>query len=149
MPNPLQQLAMLLRRVRFYLNRERFENELAEEMRFHVEMKARDHQHSGMSDADARRRASIEFGGIVQVQEEVRDTWTWGWLDAFVADVRYAMRGLLRSWGFSLGTVAVGKRADLLLLDANPLEGLDALRDPVAVVLAGEWLPRAWLRQER
>jgi imidazolonepropionase-like amidohydrolase len=49
----------------------------------------------------------------------------------------------------SLGTIAVGKRADLLLLDANPLESLDALRDPVAVVLAGDWLPRGWLRQER
>jgi imidazolonepropionase-like amidohydrolase len=49
----------------------------------------------------------------------------------------------------SLGTVAPGKRADLLLLDTNPLNGLDALRDPVAVILAGEWLPRTWLRQAR
>ena len=49
----------------------------------------------------------------------------------------------------SLGTVAVGKRADLLLLDSNPLSHLDALRDPVAVVLAGEWLPRTWLRSVR
>lgn len=49
----------------------------------------------------------------------------------------------------SIGTVAEGKRADLLLLDSNPLNNLDALRDPVAVVLAGEWLPRTWLRGER
>ena len=49
----------------------------------------------------------------------------------------------------SLGTVTVGKRADLLLLDANPLNNLDALRDPVAVILAGEWLPRTWLRSAR
>jgi imidazolonepropionase-like amidohydrolase len=49
----------------------------------------------------------------------------------------------------STGTVAEGKRADLLLLDANPLNDLDALRDPVAVVLAGEWLPRTWLRSQR
>jgi imidazolonepropionase-like amidohydrolase len=49
----------------------------------------------------------------------------------------------------SLGTVTMGKRADLVLLDANPLESLDALRDPVAVVLGGEWLPRSWLRTAR
>ena len=49
----------------------------------------------------------------------------------------------------SIGTVTEGKRADLLLLDRNPLNDLDALRDPVAVVLAGEWLPRAWLRGAR
>ena len=46
-------LAELTRRIRFYLNRERFENELAEEMRFHLEMKARDHEHAGMSVPDA------------------------------------------------------------------------------------------------
>ena len=44
MPRPIDRLATLLRRVRFYLDRERFERELAEEMRFHVEMKVRDHR---------------------------------------------------------------------------------------------------------
>ena len=53
MPSPIQYVAELLRRVRFYLNRERFERELAEEMRFHVEMKARDHESAGMSAEDA------------------------------------------------------------------------------------------------
>ena len=43
MPGPIEHIAMLVRRMRFYLNRERFERELAEEMRFHVEMTARDH----------------------------------------------------------------------------------------------------------
>ena len=36
MPSPLQRFAELTRRIRFYVNRERFERELAEEMRFHV-----------------------------------------------------------------------------------------------------------------
>ena len=49
MPGPIERLAIVARRVRFYLNRERFERELAEEMRFHVEMKARDHEQAGMS----------------------------------------------------------------------------------------------------
>ena len=42
-----------------------------------------------------------------QVQEAVRDTWIWRWLDALVRDVRYAMRSLIKSWGFALGAGAV------------------------------------------
>lgn len=41
-----------------------------------------------------------------------------------------------------VGTIEVGKRADLILLDANPLESLDALRNPAGVMVRGGWLPR-------
>ncbi len=41
-----------------------------------------------------------------------------------------------------LGILAPGKRADLLLVDGNPLESLSHLRDPAGVMLAGRWLPR-------
>ncbi len=41
-----------------------------------------------------------------------------------------------------VGTVEVGKRADLLLLDASPLDSLDALRSPAGVMVRGAWLPR-------
>ena len=44
------------------------------------------------------------------------------------------------------GTIAVGKRADLLLLDRNPLETLDALDHPVGVMVRGRWLPRERLQ---
>jgi predicted permease len=50
---------------------------------------------------------SIELGGVPQVQEAVRDTWIWRWLDALVHDVRYAARSMTRSWGFALGASAV------------------------------------------
>lgn len=43
------------------------------------------------------------------------------------------------------GTVAPGRRADLVLLDANPLDGLATLRRPRAVVAAGKLLDRATL----
>ena len=45
-----------------------------------------------LSEPEARRQASLELGGVPQVQEAVRDTWIWRWLDALVRDVRYAMR---------------------------------------------------------
>jgi imidazolonepropionase-like amidohydrolase len=40
------------------------------------------------------------------------------------------------------GTVEVGKRADLLLVEGDPLADLSRLRRPAGVVLAGRWLPR-------
>lgn len=40
------------------------------------------------------------------------------------------------------GTVAIGQRADLVLLDDNPLEGLDTLRQPRAVIVGGVVLNR-------
>jgi imidazolonepropionase-like amidohydrolase len=43
------------------------------------------------------------------------------------------------------GTVAQGKRADLLLLDANPLEDVKHTRDIAGVMVRGRWLPRSEL----
>ena len=43
------------------------------------------------------------------------------------------------------GTIAPGRRADLVLLDSNPLEGLAVLRRPRAVIAAGDYIDRAEL----
>jgi hypothetical protein len=45
------------------------------------------------------------------------------------------------------GSVVVGKTADLLLLNHNPLLNLASMRQPEAVVLAGFWYPKASLQQ--
>lgn len=46
----------------------------------------------------------------------------------------------------AFGTVEAGKRADLLLLENNPLEDLEALRTPTGVMIGGRWYARAALR---
>jgi imidazolonepropionase-like amidohydrolase len=45
----------------------------------------------------------------------------------------------------SVGTIEVGKRADLLLLSINPFVDLRAIRSPVGVMVRGRWLPAAEL----
>jgi imidazolonepropionase-like amidohydrolase len=45
------------------------------------------------------------------------------------------------------GSIAVGKTADLILLDHNPLLDLASMREPEAVVLAGHWYPKILLLQ--
>jgi imidazolonepropionase-like amidohydrolase len=46
-----------------------------------------------------------------------------------------------------VGSIAVGKRADLVLLERNPLEDLSAFNQPVGVMGRGRWLPRARLQE--
>jgi cytosine/adenosine deaminase-related metal-dependent hydrolase len=44
------------------------------------------------------------------------------------------------------GTIAVGKRADLLLIERNPLEDAAALNQPLGVMVRERWLPRETLQ---
>lgn len=91
----------------FRRKRAQLEHDLDRELRYHVDRRVDDMIQQGVSEPEARRRARIEFGGVEQVKEEVRDTWTWAWLEALAADSRYAIRSLRKSWGFSLGAVTV------------------------------------------
>ena len=106
MPTIAEQVATVFRRVRFYLDRERFERELAEEMRFHIDMKARDHEQAGMGAEDARFAARRRFGNQGRIQEQSGDVMAVGWLDATIQDVRYALRSLRKSLAFSVVVVA-------------------------------------------
>jgi len=47
----------------------------------------------------------------------------------------------------SFGTVQVGERADLLLLNHNPLDSVENVREPVGVMAAGRWMPASFLHQ--
>jgi putative ABC transport system permease protein len=91
----------------FRRRRDRLERDLDRELRYHVERRVEDMIADGLSEPEARRRASLELGGVPQVQEAVRDTWIWRWLDVFVRDVRYALRSLTKSWAFTVGAGAV------------------------------------------
>lgn len=47
----------------------------------------------------------------------------------------------------AFGSVAPGARADLILVEGNPLEDLARLRDPAGVMVGGRWLPRSEIRR--
>jgi predicted permease len=83
----------LCRRLRFLFRRRQFECDLEEEMRFHLEMKARE---SG-SMAAARR----QFGNATLLREDSRSAWGWTWLEAWIADFKYAARSLAKNPGFA------------------------------------------------
>lgn len=91
--------------------RRRMERELEKELRYHLDRRMDDLLRSGVSETEARRTLALEFGGVTQVREEVRDTWLWRWLDNGSRDLQYAGRLLRRSPVFAataLLSIALG-----------------------------------------
>jgi macrolide transport system ATP-binding/permease protein len=82
--------------------RDRLDQGMSEEIRFHIAERCAELQRSGMSPDDARRRAQIEFGGIEGVKDEIRDTRRFHLLHDFFEDIRFGLRLLRRNPAVSL-----------------------------------------------
>src|SRR5262245_15577780 len=80
----------------------RLEGELDRELQYHIDRRVTDLIHSGLPEAEARRRAALE---LAQVREEVRDIWLTRWLRDFVYDLRLSARSFLRSPSFTATAV--------------------------------------------
>jgi predicted permease len=72
-----------------------------EELEAHLDMATAENVRRGMSPEQARRQALLESGGLTQAAEAVRDQRGLPWLESLAADVRYALRTLTRSPGFT------------------------------------------------
>jgi hypothetical protein len=75
------------------------ENEMEDELRFHIQSRADDLEHSGLSRAQAERQARIEFGGYEKFKEECRETIGVQLFERMVQDVRFGWRVLRKSPG--------------------------------------------------
>lgn len=93
-------------RLRALLFRRRAEDELDEELQFHLAMGARKNLASGMDAADASREVRLQFGGIDQVKEGCRDARGVDFVQTAFRDLRYALAGFRRKPGFALTVIA-------------------------------------------
>jgi predicted permease len=133
------------------LQRDRVERQLDAELRDHFERLVADYVRAGATEADARRRTRLEFGGIEQVKEQCRDARGTRWVDEIVQDVRYGLRLLRRSPAFTLvavSSLALGIGANsaiFTLVDRVLLKSLP-VRDPQQLVLlsGGSWTNPVW-----
>jgi hypothetical protein len=98
-------LHTLCRRLRSLFLGSRFEPEMDEELRFHLERQIEDNIKAGMTPEEARYATRRTFGGVEQIKERCRDTHRFRFIEDFRQDVCYGFRMLLRNPGFSAVSV--------------------------------------------
>jgi len=79
--------------------------EMGEELRSHIELRADDLERSGLPRLEAERRARIEFGGRERYKEECHEALGNNFVETLIQDVRFSLRVLRQSPGFSIAAV--------------------------------------------
>jgi predicted permease len=126
--------------------RKQMMDDLEQDIREHIEMETRDNIARGMAPEEARYAAMRKFGNVTRVQEETREVWSLVWLEQLWQDVRYGMRVLGKSRGFTavaVLTLALGIGANTAifsLIDAVMLRSLPVENPKELVVL--KWSAR-------
>src|SRR6266699_1533713 len=87
-------LSDFLLRLRALFRRTAVDREIDEELRFQVDRQIESHKKAGLDDAEAARRARLEFGGLDQIKEEYRDALGVRAIDRLRQDVRFSLRSL-------------------------------------------------------
>ncbi len=101
----MSQLTRLTSLVCNLFQRRRAERELNDEVHSYVQLLADEKIRNGMSAEQARRSSRIEFGGVEQVKEQVREARLGHLLESFSRDLRITFRGLRKKPGFTIVVV--------------------------------------------
>ena len=129
----------IIGRLLAWRRRKELEQDLAEDLEAHVELLARDLVHDGLSHADALAAARRQVGNVTSHRESARDYWGFPVIEALLQDLRYAIRGLTRSPGFTatvIVTLALGIGANTAMfavIDRMMFRPYPYLADPSSV----------------
>jgi len=76
--------------------------DLERELRSDLELEEEEQRENGLSAEEARHAAQRAPGNVLLIKDHAREVWGWLWLEWLLKDVRYAVRGLLRSPVFTV-----------------------------------------------
>jgi putative ABC transport system permease protein len=108
-------------KLRLLFQRRDVDQELDEELHYHIESKTEAYIAKGLSAEEARRAALIDLGGVEQTKEAVRDQRIGNWLHSVFSDCRYGIRQLRKSPAFTavaILTLALGIGATTAIFSA-------------------------------
>jgi putative ABC transport system permease protein len=98
---------ILRSRLRSILRRNSREDELAEELRLHIERQTDLWVAQGMDREAARLQARRQFGAVEALKEECRDARGTAFVDHVRRDIHHSARRLLRDWRFTAAAVVI------------------------------------------
>jgi macrolide transport system ATP-binding/permease protein len=121
----------------------RRKSDLAEEMESHLKMAIADRVARGESPADARMSAMREFGNVPMIADVTRDQWGWLRMESLMQDVRYVLRQLRNSPGFTLTAVitlalGIGATTAIFTLFQGVLKRSLPVADPSRLYRVGD-----------
>src|ERR1700691_3094482 len=99
-------IRILLSRCLALISRQRLDADLDEELRTHIDLAIHENIERGMPPQDARTAALHAFGGVTQTKEQFRVQRGVPILEVLAQDLRYALRQLQISPGFTLTVVS-------------------------------------------
>jgi macrolide transport system ATP-binding/permease protein len=99
-------LLRFLRKLSIFFRREKFTNDLNEEMEFHREQTANALRQDGLTPASSQHAAHRQFGNVGQIQDQSRDAISFGF-ETTLHDFRYAIRQLRKNPGFALTAILI------------------------------------------
>ena len=133
----------LVFRLRSLFRRGAVENELDDELRFHLEQQVEKYMRAGFTRDEALRRTRLEFGGLSQVKEDCRESRGITFLETTIQDIRYALRQMRRTPAFTITVLltlalGIGANAAIFTLMNAVLQKNLPVTDPASLIRLGD-----------